>query len=93
MFTALKRSPKLGIPILEIEHDQGEWTLFYCCQIQSTPKTIGILTKVFCTSGPNLLVLAWTGDQLSRGQAKNRVNCDFGVKFDLESQGQSLKKQ
>ena len=30
-------------------------------QAQSTPKTIGILTKVFCTSGPNLVVLAWTG--------------------------------
>ena len=28
------------------------------CQPQSTPKTIGILTKVFCTSGPNLVVLA-----------------------------------
>ena len=28
------------------------------CHAQSTPKTIGILTKVFCTSGPNLVVLA-----------------------------------
>ena len=33
-----------------------------------TPKTIGILTKVFYTYGPNLLILAWTGDELSRGQ-------------------------
>ena len=32
-------------------------------------KTIGILTKVFCSSGPNLVILAWTGDKLSRGQA------------------------
>ena len=31
------------------------------CQAQSTPKTIGILTKVFSTSGPNLVILAWTG--------------------------------
>ena len=28
-------------------------------------KTIGILTKVFCFSGPNLVILAWTGDELS----------------------------
>ena len=39
------------------------------CQAQSTPKTIGILTKVFCTSGPNLVILAWTGLELSHGQA------------------------
>ena len=35
------------------------------CQAQSTPNTLGILTKVFCTSGPNFVVLAWTGDELS----------------------------
>ena len=62
------------------------------CQAQSTPKTIGILTKVFCTSGPNFLVLAWTGDELSHGQAQNGVNFDFEVKFDLEGQGQSPPK-
>ena len=44
---------------------------------QSTPKTIGILTKVFCTSGPNLVVLAWTGDELSRKQAQNGENFDW----------------
>ena len=33
-----------------------------------TPKTIGILTKVFYTYGPNLVILAWTGVELSRGQ-------------------------
>ena len=37
-------------------------------QSQSPPKTIGILTKVFHTYGPNLVILAWTGDELSRGQ-------------------------
>ena len=37
-------------------------------QGQSPPKTIGILTKVFYTYGPNLVILAWTGDELSRGQ-------------------------
>ena len=47
------------------------------CQAQSTPKTIGILTKVFWTSGPNSVVLAWTNDELSHGQAKNGVNFDF----------------
>ena len=59
------------------------------CQVQSTPKTIGILTKVFCTSGPNLVALAWTDDELSRGQAQNGVNFDFEGKFDLEGKGQS----
>ena len=29
----------------------------------NTPKTIGILTKVFYTYGPNLVILAWTGDE------------------------------
>ena len=62
------------------------------CQAQSTPKTIGIFTKVFSTSGPNLVVLARTGDELSHGQAQNGENFDFEVKFDLEGQGQSLPK-
>ena len=61
------------------------------CQAQSTPKTTWILTKVVCTSGLNLVVLAWTGDVLSRGQAQNVVNFDFEVKFDLEGQGQSTQ--
>ena len=62
------------------------------CQAQSTPKTIGILTKVFCTSGPNLVVLARTGDELSHEQAQNGINFDFEVEFDLEGHGQSLPK-
>ena len=37
---------------------------------QSTLKTNGILTNVFYTSGPNLVLLTWTGDELPRGQAK-----------------------
>ena len=45
------------------------------------------------TSDPNLVVLAWMGDELSRGQAQNGVNFDFEVKFDLEDQGQSPPKQ
>ena len=59
---------------------------------QSIPKFIGILTQVFCTFGPNLVVLAWTGDELSCRQAQNWVTFDFGVKFDLEGQGQSPPK-
>ena len=34
-------------------------------------KTIGTLTKVFCIFGPNLAILAWTGPELSRGQASD----------------------
>ena len=62
------------------------------CHAQSTPKTTGILNKVFSTSGPNFVALAWTGDELSREQAQNGVNFDFEVKFDLEGQGQSPPK-
>ena len=62
------------------------------CQAQSTPKTIEILTKVFCTSGPNLVVLARMDDELSHRQAQNGVNFDFEVKFDLEGQDQSPPK-
>ena len=36
-----------------------------------TPKTIGILTKVFYTYGTNLVILARTGPELSRGQASH----------------------
>ena len=61
-------------------------------QDQSTPKFIGILTHVFCTFGPNLVILAWTGDELSCRQAQNGVTFDFEVKFDLEGQGQSPPK-
>ena len=47
-------------------------------------------------SSPNylapLVALAWTGDQLSRGQAQNGVNFNFQVKFDLEDQCQSPPK-
>ena len=35
-------------------------------QDQSPPKTIGILTKVFYTYGPNLVILAETGDKSYR---------------------------
>ena len=51
-----------------------------------------ILTQVFCTFGPNLVILAWTGDELSCRQAQNGVTFDFEVKFDLEGQGQSPPK-
>ena len=40
-------------------------------QGQSTPKTIGILTKLFCMSGSNLVILAGTSDKLSHGQARD----------------------
>ena len=62
-------------------------------QDQSIPKLMGgILTQVFRTFGPNLVILAWTGDELSYRQAQNGVKFDFEVKFDLEGQGQSPQK-
>ena len=38
-------------------------------QSQSPFKTLGILTKAFYTYGLNFVILAWTSDELSRGQA------------------------
>ena len=40
-------------------------------QGQSPPKTIGILTKVIYTYDANLVILAWTGVELSGGQASD----------------------
>ena len=40
-------------------------------QGQSPPKTIGILTMVFYTYGPNLVILAWMGDELSCEQTSD----------------------
>ena len=57
-------------------------------QGQLPSKTTKVLTKLFCTSGPNLVILAWMGNELWCGQAQNGVNSDFQVKFDLEGQGQ-----
>ena len=31
-------------------------------------KTIGTWSKVYCIFGPHLVILAWTSDDLSRGQ-------------------------
>ena len=67
--------PKFGDPSLNrwwvIVPRSSKWGNFWLCQGQSPPKTIGILTKVFYTYGPNLVILAWTGDELSRGQASD----------------------
>ena len=35
----------------------------------SLHKTIGTLTNLFCNFVPNLVILAWTGPELSHGQA------------------------
>ena len=64
-----------------------ETELNLTCQAQSIPKTITILTKVFCNSGPNLVIPACMGDELGCRQAQNGVNFDFEVKFDLEGKG------
>ena len=70
------------------KHD-FENALNLTCKAQSTPKAIRILTKAFCTSGPNLVVLAWTVHELSQRQTQNGVNFDFEGKFDSEGKGQS----
>ena len=50
------------------------------------------LTKMFCTSGPNLVILAWMGGELRCGQTKNGVNLEYQVKFCLEGQSRSVHK-
>ena len=60
---------------------------------QSCPKLIGILIVLRCIFGPNLVILAWTADELWGGQAQNGVKFDFQVKFDLEGQRRSFPKQ
>ena len=36
---------------------------------QLPSKAIGTLPKLFCTSGPNVVILAWMDDELSCGEA------------------------
>ena len=60
-------------------HGQGQNMAFFYFEVkfdlegqgQSPPKTIGILTKVFYTYGANLVILVWTGVELSRRQASD----------------------
>ena len=47
---------------------------------------------IFGTFGPNLVILAETGDELLRRQAQNGASFDFEVKFGLEGQSQSSPK-
>ena len=58
----------------------------------SRPKSMDILTALRCISGPNVVILAWTGDKLLYRQAQNRIHWDLQVKFDIEDQGQSTAK-
>ena len=44
--------------------------LIKVCQCHLPPKTTEILTKIFCTSGPNLVMVAWTGNELCCKQAR-----------------------
>ena len=62
------------------------------CQFNQPTDNKDLNQVILCTSGPNLVVLAWTGDELLRGQTQNGLNFYFEVKFDLEGQGQSPHK-
>ena len=50
----------------------------------SPPSTKEILIKVYYTFGPNLVILAWTGPELSRGQA-NDWNTDWHTHRDTHT--------
>ena len=59
---------------------------------QSSHKTIGILTKVFYISGPKLVILAWTSDELLCGQARDyRTHGQTDGHTDRRRQRQYLK--
>ena len=55
-------------------------------QGRSLHKTIGTLTKVFCISGPNLVIPAWTGPELSWGQASDRHTDNFQRVYEIKTQ-------
>ena len=40
-------------------------------KVNCRPKIIRTLAKIFCIFGPNLVILAWTGPELSCGQASD----------------------
>ena len=61
-------------------------------QDQSILKFTGILTELGCIFGRNLIFLTSTGGEWSCGQAQNRLNFDFQVKFDIEGHSQSTPK-
>ena len=42
------------------------------CQSQLPPETLEILNKMFCSPGPNLVILAWMSDEFLCGQS-----CDW----------------
>ena len=60
-------------------------------QGQSPPKTIGTLTKLFCTFCPNLVVLAWTCGDLWRGQARGwRTHTQTDTHTDRQTQATTI---
>ena len=60
-------------------------------QGQSPPKTIGTLTKFFCTFCPNLMVLAWTRDDLWHGQAQGwRTHTQTDTHTDRQTQATTI---
>ena len=62
-----KRANKFGRKMcFKIENETED-------QNQSSPKLTGILIVLRCIFGPNLVILAWTTDELWCGQAQNEV--------------------
>ena len=61
-------------------------------QFQSSQKLVRIWTVLRCIFFPNLEIVTSIGGELWHGQAKNGVNFDFGVQFDLEGQCQLSQK-
>ena len=70
------------------------WWLYIYSNCDHFQKTIGILSKVLSTYGPNWVILARIGDALSydKLQARNWAKSYFEVKSNLEGQDRSPPK-
>ena len=62
---------KFGDPSLNRQTSSSELGKMTLKAKVDCPKAITTLSKVFCIFGPNLVILAWTGHELSRGQASD----------------------
>ena len=50
-----------------------KWNLTFKIKANHPQKTIGTLTEVLCTFGPNLVILTWMSHKLSRRQTCDRL--------------------
>ena len=57
------------------------------------PKTIGIYTKVLCTCGPNLVILAWPSDKISHWQAGDWLHTETHKHTHSQTQAMTIAEK